>query len=156
MVNLEGGLAVTLNLELNPKDPSGITTPYKLLVPMLRYDGAGFEPPAMQVAKGWRKWLGVRRNGTTTTNSRKDGGNGSPDMPADMPGTGTGPAGDPKSGGGGEDAEREEEYDEDEEEDDDVDSEEESDRLHRQPNEDHTGEHPASEDKRKRRKWFGF
>ncbi|KAI9932852.1 hypothetical protein MW887_009104 [Aspergillus wentii] len=61
MVNLEGGLSVTFNMELNPKDPAGITTPYKLLVPMLRYEGYEYDPPAAQVAKGWRKWLGVRR-----------------------------------------------------------------------------------------------
>lgn len=61
MINLEGGLAITLNLELNCKDPSGITTPYKLLVPMLRYDGVEYDPPATQVTKGWRKWLSVRR-----------------------------------------------------------------------------------------------
>lgn len=60
-VNLEGGLAITLNLELNPRDPSGITTPYKMLVPMLRYEGTEYDPPATPVAKGWRKWLGVRR-----------------------------------------------------------------------------------------------
>lgn len=36
-VNLEGGLAITLNMEINPRDPSGITNPYKLLVPMLWY-----------------------------------------------------------------------------------------------------------------------
>ncbi|KAL4896770.1 hypothetical protein BDV59DRAFT_171444 [Aspergillus ambiguus] len=58
-VDLEGGLAITLNLELNPKDPAGITTPYKLLVPMLRYEGTDYDPPANPVAKGWRKWLGV-------------------------------------------------------------------------------------------------
>lgn len=61
IVNLEGGLAITLNLELNPKDPSGITTPYKLLVPVLRYDGMEYDPPATKVAKGWRKWLRVGR-----------------------------------------------------------------------------------------------
>lgn len=61
-VNLEGGLAVTLNLEVNPKDPSGITSPYKLLVPMLRFEGNEFDPPATQITKGWKKWLGVRRN----------------------------------------------------------------------------------------------
>ncbi|RHZ68476.1 uncharacterized protein CDV56_107253 [Aspergillus thermomutatus] len=60
-VNLEKGLAITLNLELNPQDPSGITTPYKLLVPMLRYEGTEYDPPANPVAKGWKKWLGVRR-----------------------------------------------------------------------------------------------
>lgn len=61
-VNLEGGLAVTLNLELNPKDPSGITTPYKLLIPALLFEGTEYDPPAAPVTKGWRKWLGVQRN----------------------------------------------------------------------------------------------
>ncbi|KAE8350494.1 hypothetical protein BDV28DRAFT_37319 [Aspergillus coremiiformis] len=60
-VNLEGGLAVTLNLELNPKDPSGITTPYKFLIPVLRYAGNEYDPPAAPVAKGWKRWLSVRR-----------------------------------------------------------------------------------------------
>ncbi|PYH89384.1 hypothetical protein BO71DRAFT_444615 [Aspergillus ellipticus CBS 707.79] len=60
-INLEGGLSITLNLELNPKDPAGITTPYKLLVPALHCDGAEFDPPANPIRKGWRKWLGVRR-----------------------------------------------------------------------------------------------
>ncbi|KAG2027371.1 hypothetical protein GB937_001114 [Aspergillus fischeri] len=60
-VNLEKGLAITLNLELNPQDPSGITTPYKLLVPMLRYEGTEYDPPANPVAKGWKKWLAVGR-----------------------------------------------------------------------------------------------
>lgn len=76
MVNLEGGLAITLNLELNCKDPSGITTPYKLLVPMLRYDGVEYDPPATQVTKGWRKWLGVRRKqkdeGASTNNASQN------------------------------------------------------------------------------------
>ena len=76
MINLEGGLAITLNLELNCKDPSGITTPYKLLVPMLRGDGAEYDPPATQVTKGWRKWLGVRRKqkeeGASTDNASQN------------------------------------------------------------------------------------
>ncbi|KAL4913362.1 hypothetical protein BDW62DRAFT_165970 [Aspergillus aurantiobrunneus] len=64
-VNLEGGLAVTLNLELNPKDPSGITTPYKLLIPALWFEGTEYDPPAAPVTKGWRKWLGVRGNASS-------------------------------------------------------------------------------------------
>ncbi|RLL99412.1 hypothetical protein CFD26_106823 [Aspergillus turcosus] len=60
-VNLEKGLAITLNLELNPQDPSGITTPYKLLVPMLRFEGTEYDPPANPVTKGWKKWLAVGR-----------------------------------------------------------------------------------------------
>ncbi|KAL4910586.1 hypothetical protein BDW74DRAFT_141426 [Aspergillus multicolor] len=71
-VNLEGGLAVTLNLELNPKDPSGITVPYKLLVPALWFEGTEDEPPALPVTKGWRKWLGVRRNASSKPSINDD------------------------------------------------------------------------------------
>ncbi|OQU93682.1 hypothetical protein CLAIMM_00162 [Cladophialophora immunda] len=39
-INLEGGLDVVLNVEVNQKDPSGITTPYRLLIPALWYDGS--------------------------------------------------------------------------------------------------------------------
>ncbi|CZT04449.1 uncharacterized protein RCO7_09988 [Rhynchosporium graminicola] len=41
-INLEGGLDICLNMEVNPKDPAGITTPYRLLVPALFHE----EPPA--------------------------------------------------------------------------------------------------------------
>ncbi|KAI1408968.1 hypothetical protein F5Y13DRAFT_203956 [Hypoxylon sp. FL1857] len=37
-VDLEGGLDVCLNVEVNPKDPAGITVPYRLLVPRLWYE----------------------------------------------------------------------------------------------------------------------
>lgn len=37
-VDLEGGLDICLNVEVNPKDPAGITVPYRLLVPRLVYD----------------------------------------------------------------------------------------------------------------------
>lgn len=56
---------MTLNLELNPRDPSGITTPYKLLIPALWFEGTEYDPPAAPVTKGWRKWLGVRRNASS-------------------------------------------------------------------------------------------
>ncbi|KAL4811294.1 hypothetical protein BDV18DRAFT_129068 [Aspergillus unguis] len=72
-VNLEGGLAVTLNLELNPKDPSGITTPYKLLVPALWFEGTEYDPPAAPVKKGWRKWLGVGRNRSSKPSVEEEG-----------------------------------------------------------------------------------
>ena len=39
-VNLEGGLDIVLNCEINQKDPAGITAPYRLLVPALWYDGS--------------------------------------------------------------------------------------------------------------------
>ncbi|KAI2638385.1 hypothetical protein GGS21DRAFT_436363 [Xylaria nigripes] len=37
-VNTEGGLDICLNVEVNPKDPAGITVPYRLFVPRLWYD----------------------------------------------------------------------------------------------------------------------
>ncbi|KAI0536769.1 hypothetical protein GGR58DRAFT_377180 [Xylaria digitata] len=40
-VNAEGGLEVCLNVEVNPKDPAGITVPYRLLVPRLWYEYQG-------------------------------------------------------------------------------------------------------------------
>ncbi|KAK5213232.1 hypothetical protein LTR41_000811 [Exophiala xenobiotica] len=39
-INLEGGLDIVLNVEVNQKQPAGITTPYRLLVPALWYDGS--------------------------------------------------------------------------------------------------------------------
>ncbi|KAL2848570.1 hypothetical protein BJY01DRAFT_154424 [Aspergillus pseudoustus] len=72
-VNLAGGLAVTLNLELNPKDPSGITTPYKLLIPALWFEGTEYDPPAVPITKGWRKWLPMRRNVSSKPSLNDDG-----------------------------------------------------------------------------------
>ncbi|ATZ49934.1 hypothetical protein BCIN_05g03300 [Botrytis cinerea B05.10] len=37
-INLEGGLDICLNVEVNQKDPAGITMPYRLLVPALWYE----------------------------------------------------------------------------------------------------------------------
>ncbi|GAM82693.1 hypothetical protein ANO11243_006760 [Dothideomycetidae sp. 11243] len=37
-INLEGGLDICLNMEVNQRDPSGITVPYRLLVPALFFD----------------------------------------------------------------------------------------------------------------------
>jgi hypothetical protein len=47
-----------LNCEVNPQDPAGITTPYKLLVPALWFEGDGFDPEPHPIRKGWKKWLG--------------------------------------------------------------------------------------------------
>jgi hypothetical protein len=38
VVDLEGGLDICLNVEVNPRDPTGITVPYRLLVPKLFYE----------------------------------------------------------------------------------------------------------------------
>ncbi|KAI1202770.1 hypothetical protein F5X97DRAFT_318918 [Nemania serpens] len=46
-VDAEGSLEVCLNVEVNPKDPAGITVPYRLLVPRLWYDYQG-EPEAVE------------------------------------------------------------------------------------------------------------
>lgn len=39
-VNIQGGLDITLNVEVSAEDPAGITVPYRLLVPKLFYDAA--------------------------------------------------------------------------------------------------------------------
>ncbi len=42
-INLEHGLDIVLNCEVNQKDPAGITVPYRLLIPALFYEGQGDE-----------------------------------------------------------------------------------------------------------------
>ena len=57
-VNLEGGLDICLNMEVNQKDPAGITMPYRLLVPALWYDENGQEGVAAErVQGGMNQWL---------------------------------------------------------------------------------------------------
>lgn len=40
---MERGLEVFLNCEINPRDPAGVTMPYRVLIPTLSFDGE-FEP----------------------------------------------------------------------------------------------------------------
>lgn len=40
-IDLEGGLDISLNMEVRQRDPAGITEPYRLLVPALWYEGEG-------------------------------------------------------------------------------------------------------------------
>ncbi|POR39107.1 Uncharacterized protein TPAR_00697 [Tolypocladium paradoxum] len=47
-VDLEGGLDITLNVEVNAKDPTGITVPYRLLVPRLQYE---YDPAEDELAQ---------------------------------------------------------------------------------------------------------
>lgn len=54
-INLEGGLDVVINCEVNQRDPAGITVPYRLLVPALWYDGDGDPNTASLRKKGWLK-----------------------------------------------------------------------------------------------------
>ncbi|KAI0506946.1 hypothetical protein F5B22DRAFT_430114 [Xylaria bambusicola] len=49
-VNTEGSLEVCLNVEVSPKDPAGITVPYRLLVPRLWYEYQGEGSPAPELA----------------------------------------------------------------------------------------------------------
>ena len=42
-INLEHGLDIVLNCEINQRNPAGLTTPYRLLIPALQYEGAGDE-----------------------------------------------------------------------------------------------------------------
>ncbi|KAI9648809.1 hypothetical protein NHQ30_003450 [Ciborinia camelliae] len=61
-VNLEGGLDICLNVEVNPKDPAGITMPYRLLVPALWYeDDMGEEAAKRKREYDLFLWLKKRR-----------------------------------------------------------------------------------------------
>ena len=42
-IDLEHGLDIVLNCEINQRDPLGVTTPYRLLIPALWYEGSGDE-----------------------------------------------------------------------------------------------------------------
>ncbi|EEH20793.1 hypothetical protein PABG_03024 [Paracoccidioides brasiliensis Pb03] len=53
-INLDGGLDITLNCETNPQDPSGITNPYRILVPALWFDGV-FERSEPREKNRWWK-----------------------------------------------------------------------------------------------------
>lgn len=61
-VDLEGGLDICLNVEVNPKDPAGITMPYRLLVPKLFYEytpGDDELPPAEP--SGFKRLMSFRK-----------------------------------------------------------------------------------------------
>ncbi|KAL7791305.1 hypothetical protein V8C37DRAFT_417060 [Trichoderma ceciliae] len=61
-VNLEGGLDISLNMEVNPKDPTGITVPYRILVPKLFYEYTS-KDDLFQAAEptGIKKFLSFRK-----------------------------------------------------------------------------------------------
>ncbi|ESZ99013.1 hypothetical protein SBOR_0671 [Sclerotinia borealis F-4128] len=61
-INLEGGLDICLNVEVNQKDPAGITMPYRLLVPALWYeDDMGDEAAKRKREYDLILWLKKRR-----------------------------------------------------------------------------------------------
>ncbi len=60
-VNLEDGLDICLNFEVNHKDPAGITIPYRLLVPALWYEEVEEGEAARNVARGMKRWMSFAR-----------------------------------------------------------------------------------------------
>ncbi|KAL7917132.1 hypothetical protein ACQKWADRAFT_307519 [Trichoderma austrokoningii] len=61
-VNLEGALDIALNMEVNSKDPTGITVPYRILVPKLFYEYSS-KDDLFQTAEltGIKKFLSFRK-----------------------------------------------------------------------------------------------
>ena len=60
-IDLTDGLDISLNVEVNRKDPAGITTPYRLLVPALWYEGPPVEPEEEgreRRKSSWFNWPG--------------------------------------------------------------------------------------------------
>lgn len=68
-INLEGGLDVVINCEVNRRDPAGITVPYRLLVPALWYDGDGDPNTATLRKSGWLKRGMSMMGGVTRRNT---------------------------------------------------------------------------------------
>ena len=60
-VNLEGGLDICLNFEVNHKDPAGITMPYRLLVPALWYQEMEEGEAAKNAVRGMKRWVSFAR-----------------------------------------------------------------------------------------------
>lgn len=71
LINLEHGLDVVVNCEINQKDPSGHTYPYRLIIPALRYEGHGDENTIPYRKKSLIKRLGSIR--TKRQNTVADG-----------------------------------------------------------------------------------
>lgn len=69
--NREGALEIALNVEVNPKDPAGITIPYYLVVPRLWYEQEErqLEDPAHNTQTGLKRWVSfsIKKNPTQIT-----------------------------------------------------------------------------------------
>lgn len=72
-VDLEGGLDISLNVEVNPKDPAGITVPYRILVPRLFHDEDDEKKHnallASEQPSGFKRLLSFRGKRPTTSAS---------------------------------------------------------------------------------------
>lgn len=71
-INLEGGLDISLNMEVSQHDPTGITTPYRLLVPALNYTAP--EPGTMEKQPRKGSFLGIFGGGRRKTRTIGDDG----------------------------------------------------------------------------------
>lgn len=77
-VDLEGGLDICLNVEVNPKDPAGITMPYRLLVPKLLYeyspevDEVPIAPAEPAEPSGFKRLLSFRKKPEKTRQPLED------------------------------------------------------------------------------------
>ncbi|PHH90438.1 hypothetical protein CDD83_3646 [Cordyceps sp. RAO-2017] len=60
-VDLEGGLDITINVEVNARDPAGITVPYRILVPRLQYEYDPAEDDDLGQKSGGAEPSGLRR-----------------------------------------------------------------------------------------------
>lgn len=74
-VNIQGSLDICLNVEVSCKDPTGITVPYRILVPRLWYDAAEGEATEMPEQKlgGVKRLLSIsKRKGVGTAISKSE------------------------------------------------------------------------------------
>lgn len=77
-INLEHGLDILINCEVNQKDPAGITVPYRLLIPALWYDDDGDPNDVRYRKQSWIKRLGsisVKRKKGSVLAKRQGQGN---------------------------------------------------------------------------------
>ena len=75
-VNLEGGLDICLNFEVNHKDPAGITMPYRLLVPALWYEEVEEGEAARNIVGGMKRWVSFAKRAKGEGKRMKDFANG--------------------------------------------------------------------------------
>ena len=62
-VNLEGGLEISINVEISPRDPGGSTVPYRMVVPRLWYEYQGEDeiPKQEKPVGGIKRLLSLRK-----------------------------------------------------------------------------------------------
>ena len=56
VISMDDGLDIILNCEVSQKDPAGITSPYRLLVPALYYQGEGDVNNLNFKGRRWSNW----------------------------------------------------------------------------------------------------